>query len=234
LIRTAGKGVANARNLGAAHAVGEFLVFVDAHCRVSPNWLEGFAEALAPAGVAMVGPCFRRLDEPQPRGCGMFWANHTLEPNWFEPIDGRGPYEVPLTTGACQAFRKATFQSLGQYEDGFTRWGYEDVEICLRAWLLGYRIGVHPDVTVAHHFRESRGYEVDDVEVTYNFLRMVHLHFSAPRIRRVLKALEGNPFVPAALDRVFESDVFHVRQRWDAARVHTDEWFFAHINRGLN
>ena len=42
---------------------------------------------------------------------------------------------------------------------------------------------LNPAVTVAHYFRESRdNYPVDDGEVTYNFLRMVHLHFSPSRI----------------------------------------------------
>jgi glycosyltransferase involved in cell wall biosynthesis len=233
LVRARGLGVANARNLGAAHAEGEFVVFLDGHCAVSPNWLDGFAEALAPPDVAIAGPCFTRLHEPLPRGCGMFWADHTLDPSWFEPVDGAGPYEVPLTTGACQAFRRRTFMALGRYEAGFTRWGFEDVEICVRAWLLGYRIVVNPEITVAHYFRESRGYEVDDLEVTYNFLRMLHMHFGAPRIRRVIEALGGNPSIPPALDRVLKSDIFELRGQLDAVRVHDDEWFFQNVNRAL-
>jgi len=233
LVRGDGLGVARARNLGADHASGEFVVFLDGHCTVSPNWLEGLAAALAPPDAAVAGPCFTKLREPSPRGCGMFWPDHTLEPSWYEPLDGQAPYEVPLTTGACQAFRRRTFNALGRYEDGFTRWGFEDVEICLRGWLLGYRIAVNPAVTIAHHFRESRGYEVDDLEVTYNFLRMLHMHFAAPRIRKVLHALADNPFVAPALDRVFNSDVFTIRGQLDAVRVHDDEWFFRHVNRAL-
>ena len=234
LVRTGGQGVARARNLGAAEARGEFVVFLDGHCRVSRNWLDGFASALSPPDVAVVGPCFTRLDSLHPRGCGMFWADYSLDPNWFEPLDGEGPYEVPLTTGACQAFRLRAFHALGRYEDGFTRWGFEDVEICLRAWLLGYRIVVNPEVTIAHHFRESRGYDVDDVEVTYNFLRMLHMHFSASRIRRVLHVLDRNPFVAPALDRVYGSDVLDVRGQLDAVRQRDDEWFFRYVNRAIN
>jgi glycosyltransferase involved in cell wall biosynthesis len=234
LVRTRGLGVARARNLGAEHAAGEFVVFLDGHCQVSPNWLDGFAEALAPPDVALTGPCFTRLETPHPKGCGMFWADYTLDPNWFEPVDGHGPYAVPLTTGACQAFRRQTFLAVGRYEDGFTRWGFEDTEMCLRAWLLGYRVVVSPEVTVAHHFRESRAYEVDDVEVTYNFLRMLHLHFSPARIRRILKELEGNPFLAAAITRLHRSDTFDIRGKLEACRLHDDEWFFRHVNPGLN
>ncbi len=233
VIRTGGIGVARARNLGGRHARGQYLTFIDAHCRVSPDWLSGLALALAPPDVCVAGPCFTRLREPLPRGCGMVWTDYTLDPSWYEPLDKSEPYEVPLTTGACQAFRRPVFEAAGGYEPGFTRWGFEDVELCLRAWLLGYRVVVNPAVTVAHYFRESRNYDVDDLEITYNFLRMVHLHFSPPRIRRVLKAVEANPLVPQALDRLYDSDVFHLRAELEAARVYNDEWFFRHINRAL-
>ena len=230
LIRTGGQGVARARNLGAQHARGEFLVFLDAHCSVAPDWLDGFAEVLSHPDVGVAGPCFTKLKTPSPRGCGMFWADYSLEQHWYEPVNGSPPYEVPLTTGACQAFRLRNFLALGRYEDGFTRWGFEDVEMCLRAWLLGYRVVVNPSITVAHHFRESRGYEVDDVEVTYNFARMLHLHFSEARIRKVLEALAGNPFVQAAVARLHQSDIFDIRRALEASRVHDDDWFFERIN----
>jgi glycosyltransferase involved in cell wall biosynthesis len=233
LVRTAGRGVARARNLGAKHARGEFLVFVDAHCRVSPNWLDGFTEVLSQPLVGVAGPSFTRLEEPAPRGCGMFWADHALDQHWYEPQDDQGPYVVPLTTGACQAFRHQNFLQIGRYQEGFTRWGFEDVEICLRAWLLGFCVAVNPAITIAHHFRESRGYEVDDVDVTENFLRMLHLHFSPARIQRVLAGVAGNPFLAQALERMQGGDVFDIRRELERKRLHDDEWFFAHIHPAL-
>jgi len=231
LIPGGGLGVARARNLGASHANGEYLVFMDAHCRVSPGWLDRFADALSVPDVAVAGPSFTKLESPTPRGCGMRWPDYGLDPCWFEPLDADEPYCVPLTTGACQVFRRETFEGLGWYDDGFTRWGFEDVEICLRAWLLGYRVAVHPGVTVAHFFRESRdNYEVDDLAVTYNFLRMVYLHFSPTRIQRVCKAVKGNPYVRAAQEQLAESDVFERRSQLLASRVRDDEWFFRSVN----
>ncbi len=229
LVRSGGLGVARARNLGASHAHGSYICFIDAHCRVSGNWLDEFAWVLDSPDVGMVGPAFTKLDEPEPRGCGMAWVDATLETAWFFPQGDNRAYEVPLTTGACQAFRKDVFDSTGRYEDGFTRWGFEDVEMCLRLWLLGYRVKANSAVTVAHHFRESRNYDVDDRKIVFNYLRMIHMHFSAPRIRRVLKAVSSNPDLIPALDDLFASDVLEVREELYASRVRDDDWFFNHF-----
>src|SRR5689334_16014798 len=53
LIPGGGLGVARARNLGASQATGECLVFMDAHCRVSPGWLDRFAEVLSVPDVGV-------------------------------------------------------------------------------------------------------------------------------------------------------------------------------------
>lgn len=231
LVRSQGRGVARARNLGAAHAKGKYIVFIDAHCRVSANWLEEFVAALARPEVAIVGPCFTRLESPTPRGCGVMWRDLALDQVWIEPCDEMRSYVVPLTPGGCQAFRRDTFLALGRYDEGFTRWGSEDVELCLRAWLLGYEIEVCPHAVVAHHFRESRGFAVDDLDILYNFLRMIHMHFSPPRIRGVLKAIAHNPHIQRALDRLYESDIFSLRQSLLAKRVRSDDWFFERFDR---
>jgi glycosyltransferase involved in cell wall biosynthesis len=129
VVRSERIGIPRARNLGAEHARGAYVLFIDAHCTVSPNWLRRFADALAPSDVALIGPTFTRLHEPEPRGCGNVWINHRLESAWLEPLATDRPYEVPITPGGCQAFRAKTFAVLGGFETGFTRWGYQDEEI---------------------------------------------------------------------------------------------------------
>jgi glycosyltransferase involved in cell wall biosynthesis len=220
-------GIPRARNLGAEHAQGEYVLFIDAHCTVSSNWIDRFIQALAAPDVAIVGPTFTRLKEPKPRGCGNVWINHRLESAWLEPLEIERPYEVPITPGGCQAFRKATFQALGGFDNGFTRWGYQDEEVCLRAWLHGYRVLVDPKVVVAHYFRTKAGYEVADQDVLFNFLRMVHLHFSPRRIRRCIAALGDYPGLEDAIDRLYTTDIFKKRSDMAVAQRRSADWLFA-------
>ena len=71
VVHTNGQGVARARNLGAAHASGDFLVFLDGHCRVSADWLDGFHATLTLPDIGVAGPSFTKLETPVPRGAGM-------------------------------------------------------------------------------------------------------------------------------------------------------------------
>ncbi len=219
-------GVARARNLGAQHASGRCLVFLDAHCKVSPNWLDHFVECLRAPDVGIVGPCFTNLDEPEPRGCGTRWTDYTLKIAWFDPNTIVQPYEVPFAPGGCQAFRRSNFYRIGRYDEGLATWGFEDQEICLRAWTLGYRVLADPRIVVAHHFRNSRGFDVADSDVLYNLLHMIYLHFSPKRIERVLQALESYPGLQQASARLNLSEVYERRAQLDAVRVTDDGWFF--------
>lgn len=219
-------GIPRARNLGATEARGDYVVFLDAHCTVSPTWLDRFAAALTVRDVAIVGPAFTRLHETEPRGCGNVWVDHRLESAWLAPLDEPDAYEVPITPGGCQAFRRETFFAMGGFETGFAKWGYQDEEICLRAWVQGYRVLVDPAAVVAHYFREKAGYDVDHLEVLHSFLRLIHLHFRPQRIRRCLAAIRDYPGLEEAIDRLYASDVFERREAMQRAQRRTPEWLF--------
>ena len=56
------------------------------------------------------------------------------------------------------AMRHDTLTQAGAFDEGMAQWGSEDVELCLRYWLLGYEAWVVPEVTVLHYFRKQRPY----------------------------------------------------------------------------
>jgi GT2 family glycosyltransferase len=226
VLRLGGAGLPKARNAGAAVALGEYLVFLDAHCTVSRGWLDALLEALQPADVAVAGPSVTPLDAPGPRACGMTWVNRRLETAWFETPGGDLPYEVPFVPGGCQAYRARTFELVGKFDEGMRLWGYEDIEICLRAWLLGYRVAGAPAATVAHLFKEQRDFEVPDYGVLLNYLRLVHLHLAPWRVEAAIRAIGDYPSLNRALHEVATPELLDRRAELEAVRVRDDDWFF--------
>jgi GT2 family glycosyltransferase len=227
VIRASGLGVAGARNLGAEQARGELLVFLDAHCLVSANWLSRFDGALSDKEVGVAGPCFTKLRESHPKAAGMTWIDYTLQTAWGHPLAPETPYVVPFVPGGCQAYRAEVFNRIGGYERGFTRWGFEDIEISLRLWLLGYRVIVDPAVVIGHYFRTEAAYEVKQRDLAFNLLRMIHLHFGPKRIRKVMQAIDGATDIDDLLDDLYQTDVMEKRAALSKTRARNDDWFFS-------
>jgi glycosyltransferase involved in cell wall biosynthesis len=223
LVRSRGLGVAGARNHGAQNATGAVLVFLDGHCYVPPGWLAPLVAALEQPDAALAGPAFSNIGDTRMQACGITWREATLENVWL-PC-GRAVEPVPFHIGACQAVRTEIFRAVGGYDQGMTRWGSEDIELCLRLWLMGYQVYAQPASLVYHLFRTSRPYAVDDQQILYNRLRMIALHFDGERLACVLAPLLGVPGVAHSLAQLFDSDTLDERRRLFAERQHTIDWF---------
>lgn len=223
LVRGAGLGVAGARNLGAARARGQVLVFLDAHCYVPPGWLSPLVEAFEAEDVGMVGPVFAGIHEITVRACGITWQDARLENTWLPPRTGIS--EVPFHIGACQAISTPIFHEIGGYDEGMTRWGSEDIELCLRLWLSGYRILAQPASLVFHLFRPRHPYAVDMSQVLYNKLRLLLVHFDRERLARALRPMMAYADFPHSLACAFLDDTLSRRASLLAHRQRDMDWF---------
>jgi glycosyltransferase involved in cell wall biosynthesis len=225
LVRGEGLGVAGARNHGAAVATGTVLVFLDAHSYTPPGWLPPLLAAFERPEVGLVGPTFGSLrHDPRVRGSGMTFVDAGLHTAWLHPRPGP-PHPVPLTPGCCHALRRSDFEALGGYDDGMTRWGSEDLEICLRVWLLGSEVVIQPASTVYHLFREEHPYPVDIAAVLHNLLRMALLHFGPARFSRVVDHYKVWPGFAESMARLLAGDVLSRRRHWEEVRRRDDDWF---------
>jgi GT2 family glycosyltransferase len=124
------------------------------------------------------------------------------------------------------AMRQETLKVAGAFDEGMPQWGSEDLEICVRYWLLGYEVWVVPEVTVLHYFRKARPYGIQWHLLTHNVLRVALLHFSAQRLARVTSAMRNNTRFGAALALAVESDVWQKRADFAARRVRDADWLF--------
>ncbi len=219
-------GVAGARNFGAAFAEGDFIIFVDAHMLLPPNWLAPMLEVLRDRNVGLVVPAVSTWGKPGAIGYGISWKNERLDIDWLGRRS-KEPYPVPLAGGCFQCFRWDFFYELGGYDPGMRNFGSEDLEICLRTWLLGYQVMIIPQVEVSHYFRSSAPYPLEWIEMTYNLLRIIYAHFNGQRIERVIAKRSSMPRFDEALTRVNISDIWIRRRMLELKRKHDDDWFFA-------
>jgi len=223
VIRTPGLGSAKARNLGAAVARGEILVFCDAHIFVEDHWLDRLIEPLQNGTLDAVCPAIAPHDRPSHVSGGFTW-DEKLAFTWLPRPAKLSP--APLLPGGCLAVKKSVFFDIEEFERGFLVWGREDEEISLKMWLFGYRLGVHPGVKILHIFRPRHPYRVTWEHVDYNLLRMAYSHFSTGRVARVLELIRHHPNSQMVARRVLESDVIDQRAKYFRRRKRDDDWFF--------
>lgn len=65
------------------------------------------------------------------------------------PVVGDAPMTVDWVAGMFMLFRAQAFREIGGFDDGFFLY-YEDVDICARLWKAGWKVMLHPGVSVIH------------------------------------------------------------------------------------
>lgn len=65
------------------------------------------------------------------------------------PVAGWSPMQVEWVAGMFMLFRTEAFRDVGGFDDGFFLY-YEDVDICARLWKAGWKVVLHPGVSVIH------------------------------------------------------------------------------------
>jgi len=149
VLETGGRrGPAAARNLGASEAVGEFLLFLDADCEVTPATLAEAARVLED-DPGLAGLFGSYDDSPAARSLVSQYKN--LQHHWVHQ-QGR---EIASTFWAgCGAIRRSVFEQVGGFDASlFGRPSIEDIELGGRLRSGGHRIRLAKNVQVKHHKR---------------------------------------------------------------------------------
>jgi GT2 family glycosyltransferase len=215
-------GVAHARNLGAGQARAPVLVAMDAHCLPRPGWLEKLLEELHKPGVGIVAPRISSLESPAAVTFGLTIRDRELGVEWLHQR-ANDPYPVPLAGCACMAMTRAFFEAVGCF-DAMRSYGMEDVELCIRAWLLGYSVIMVPDAEVAHCFNREP-FPVGWQDYLYNRIRTAVLHFDGEALERILAALRTKPGFSDAVSSLLTSDVWTRYGFVRSLRKHDAAWF---------
>jgi GT2 family glycosyltransferase len=210
VLRQAHRGIAPARNRGAAAATQPNLVFLDAHCAVDAGWLGPLIDALERFPDGLVGPAVRDADEPRFVGLGAQLVDAQLRYRW-RPVGVDQVAEVGLVPGGCLAVRRDRFLQGGGF-GSFDGVGVEDVELALRWWRAGRPMLGVPASVVTHRFRAHPSYRADEQAWLQNVLRTGLLHLHGAHLRDcVTSCARFAPFAGAIATVL--SEPWHTRQR---------------------
>ncbi|MDQ0214454.1 glycosyltransferase involved in cell wall biosynthesis [Oikeobacillus pervagus] len=222
LIHTSGIGPANARNLGAKNALGDFLFFCDAHLEFEDWWIDHLLEPMITGKTDAITPAIGSINDANFIGYGQ-----TLTSNLRTIWNGKQNecFETAVLPGGCFAIKKTTFFAVGGFETGFNKWGYEDVELSIKLWLFGHSCHVQPNVKILHRFRESHPYEAIYEDFYYNFLRTAFLHFSTSQIQKCKKlVVHGDP--EKIEKQLLNTGITKQRESYFQKRKYTADWYF--------
>ena len=225
VVKAPGIGVARARNLGVTKTTGDLLFFADAHIRLDRHWWKPLAGILEDPKVAAVAPAVTHLPATRRRGFGLTFTGPDLDARWL-PRKGTTPFAAPILPGCSLMMRRATFDAAGGWDDGLLHRGGVDNEMSVRLWLLGYELIIAPQIVVPHLFRNASPYPVGWPQYLHNRLRLAFAHLSAPRMAKVVKALQKQPAFGEAMALLVEGDISARRREMLARRTRTDDWFF--------
>ncbi|XP_041824509.1 polypeptide N-acetylgalactosaminyltransferase 11 [Melanotaenia boesemani] len=183
------EGLIRGRMIGASHATGEVLVFLDSHCEVNQAWLQPLLAPIQKDHHTVVCPVIDIISadtlaySPSPivRG-GFNWGLHfkwdPVPPSELNGSDGvSGPIRSPTMAGGLFAMNRKYFNELGQYDAGMDIWGGENLEISFRIWMCGGQLLIIPCSRVGHIFRKRRPYGSPGGQDTmaHNSLRLAHV-----------------------------------------------------------
>jgi O-antigen biosynthesis protein len=151
--RNYGAGVGT--NLGASHAIGQYLFFLDSDALVQPGWLPPLLAILeSDRTVAAAGSRLLNLDGSlQLAGALLTRAGATVV--YGDGDDpGRPEYgfrrDVDFLAGAALLVRQSRFAEVGGFDAIFGHIYFEDVDLCLALHQLGDRVVYEPASTVIH------------------------------------------------------------------------------------
>jgi GT2 family glycosyltransferase len=214
-------GFAGGCNLGAAHARGEVLLFLNPDTVVGRGSVAELARAVEDPDVGAAMGRLLLLSDPETlnsRGAvihiaGLGWSSGLGEP----AATVTEPTEITYANGSVLAMRRELFKELGGFTEELFLY-HEDLELGWRARMRGRRNVLDPSANVLHEYEHSRNSE------KYYFMERNRLVFVASAYSGRLLLLLGPVLLLAELGLTLVS----LREGWFRAKFRGWRWVGAH------
>lgn len=200
-------------NFAAAHAAGTYLCLLNNDTEVvQADWLTQLMRYAVRPNIGAVGPMLLYDDGTiQHAGVVIGIGEAAGHAHRYLPADQPGYFRAPhaaqfvsAVTGACLVVEKAKFEQVGGLDEQNLAVAFNDVDLCLKLEVAGYRNVYVPHAVLIHHESKSRGNDFAPGQVE--------------RYRRELKVLQerwgtrtyNDPLHNPNLDRSSETYAFRL------------------------
>jgi len=233
-------GFAKAGNLVFSSCDSELVALLNTDIKLDRAWLEALvASAVADPAVAAVASKLRLYSDPSRLngvGGAMNYLGYTWDRGMFEVDEGQldKPDEVLFASAGAALFRRSAFWAAGGFDERFFMY-HEDVDLCWRLWLAGFKVVTAPRASALHHFggstREAKGLDWRELIGERNNIRALIKNYEPGNLRRALLHLLRLRQPPArkmaqmrnfAWNLRFLTDTLRQRKRIQRQRVRTD------------
>ena len=154
-------GFAAGANVGARATRAPLLFFLNPDARPEPGCLDALRDAALAhpdwgawqALVLLPGGELVNTSGGMTHFLGFGWAGECEQP---VARVADGPAEVSFASGASLVVRREAWERVGGFDDSYFMYG-EDLDLGLRLWLAGWRVGMVPEARVVHAYEFARG-----------------------------------------------------------------------------
>lgn len=205
---TINSGYAKACNVGSSYAKGKYLIFLNADCELTENWIKPMIDLFySNSDVGIVGNKQIRKGRIDSAGSEWNWEtksflhigrnsyNQKIIKNSFTtenvPDDINVVEKREMVTGCCFAILSNLFYDLEGFDENFFVGYWEDADLCLKVRSAGYDILYQPNSTITHESGHSRSHSHRFIQ--HNINAFDSRWIKTGRIDKLVKSKRENP-----------------------------------------
>lgn len=185
LVKKKNSGFSATCNVGIREAKSAYILLLNTDIQLPKNYLDGQFNYFKQADTFGVMAQIRgaKDGEVQDSARSFKWQWGKLKPNtFFHVLEPKAPIPTAYLSGANALIDAAKLKALGGFNESFSPFYYEDFDLGLRAWRLGWKCYYYPDRFCLHdHAATTKNYRTKNwvKGVYFRNKLMVHaLHVS--------------------------------------------------------